>query len=83
MGAGYHTIHHTSYKHNYGHYTIFMDQFFGTMLTPEEDGWGVSETEEQVKGAGEVSKSVSPAGSVSDLQEVSESRNAAKVVKAQ
>ena len=22
MGAGYHTIHHTTYKHNYGHYTV-------------------------------------------------------------
>lgn len=24
LGAGYHTIHHTTYKHNYGHYFIFM-----------------------------------------------------------
>ncbi|GFH31054.1 fatty acid hydroxylase domain-containing protein [Haematococcus lacustris] len=23
MGAGYHTIHHTTYKHNYGHYFTF------------------------------------------------------------
>jgi len=37
MGAGYHSIHHTSYKHNYGHYFIFMDQLFGTMLSPEEE----------------------------------------------
>ncbi|MEW5300108.1 MAG: hypothetical protein WDW36_003062 [Sanguina aurantia] len=36
MGAGYHTIHHTTYKHNYGHYFIFMDQMFGTLESPEE-----------------------------------------------
>ncbi|KAJ8442483.1 hypothetical protein Cgig2_022366 [Carnegiea gigantea] len=34
MGAGYHTIHHTTYRHNYGHYTIFMDWLFGTLRTP-------------------------------------------------
>ncbi|KAL5671275.1 hypothetical protein ACJX0J_015581, partial [Zea mays] len=31
MGAGYHTIHHTTYRHNYGHYTIWMDWMFGTL----------------------------------------------------
>jgi sterol desaturase/sphingolipid hydroxylase (fatty acid hydroxylase superfamily) len=36
MGAGYHTIHHTTYRHNYGHYFTFFDQLFGTMVTPEE-----------------------------------------------
>lgn len=36
MGAGYHTIHHTTYKHNYGHYFVYMDKFFGTLVTPEE-----------------------------------------------
>lgn len=36
MGAGYHTIHHTSYRDNYGHYFIFMDWLFGTLLTPED-----------------------------------------------
>ncbi len=36
MGAGYHTIHHTTYKHNYGHYFVFMDWAFGTLETPEE-----------------------------------------------
>jgi sterol desaturase/sphingolipid hydroxylase (fatty acid hydroxylase superfamily) len=36
MGAGYHTIHHTSYRHNYGHYFTFMDQLFGTLLHPED-----------------------------------------------
>jgi len=60
MGAGYHSIHHTSYKHNYGHYTIFMDQVFGTMLTPED--------EEEDKG-GKLERQVSPAGSVSGLVE--------------
>lgn len=36
MGAGYHTIHHTTYKHNYGHYFVYMDKLFGTLVTPEE-----------------------------------------------
>ncbi|GFR45951.1 hypothetical protein Agub_g7417 [Astrephomene gubernaculifera] len=36
MGAGYHTIHHTTYKHNYGHYFVFIDWLYGTMLTPEQ-----------------------------------------------
>ncbi|XP_010265061.1 PREDICTED: delta(7)-sterol-C5(6)-desaturase-like isoform X2 [Nelumbo nucifera] len=37
MGAGYHTIHHTTYRHNYGHYTIWMDWFFGTLRDPDLD----------------------------------------------
>ncbi|CAM0879020.1 unnamed protein product [Alopecurus aequalis] len=36
MGAGYHTIHHTTYRHNYGHYTIWMDSLFGTLSEPED-----------------------------------------------
>lgn len=36
MGAGYHLIHHTTYKHNYGHYFVYMDWAFGTLETPEE-----------------------------------------------
>jgi len=36
MGGGYHAIHHTTYKHNYGHYTIYFDRMFGTLETPEE-----------------------------------------------
>ncbi|KAM0897351.1 hypothetical protein ACQ4PT_022614 [Festuca glaucescens] len=36
MGAGYHTIHHTTYRHNYGHYTIWMDSLFGTLQKPED-----------------------------------------------
>lgn len=35
MGAGYHTVHHTTYRHNYGHYTILMDWVFGTLRDPE------------------------------------------------
>ncbi|RDX66259.1 Delta(7)-sterol-C5(6)-desaturase 1, partial [Mucuna pruriens] len=35
--AGYHTIHHTTYRHNYSHYTIWMDWMFGTLCDPEED----------------------------------------------
>ncbi|CAA7038561.1 unnamed protein product [Microthlaspi erraticum] len=34
MGAGYHTIHHTTYKHNYGHYTIWIDWMFGSLRVP-------------------------------------------------
>lgn len=34
MGAGYHLIHHTSYKHNYGHYLTFCDWMFGTLKRP-------------------------------------------------
>ncbi|KAD7479279.1 hypothetical protein E3N88_02415 [Mikania micrantha] len=37
MGAGYHTIHHTTYRHNYGHYMILMDWMFGTLRDPLED----------------------------------------------
>ena len=36
MGAGYHTIHHTDYKTNYGHYFTYMDYLFGTLLPPDE-----------------------------------------------
>ncbi|KXZ52406.1 hypothetical protein GPECTOR_9g450 [Gonium pectorale] len=36
MGGGYHTIHHTTYKQNYGHYFVFMDWMMGTMYTPEQ-----------------------------------------------
>ncbi|EFJ12106.1 hypothetical protein SELMODRAFT_182646 [Selaginella moellendorffii] len=34
MGAAYHTIHHTTYKHNYGHYTVWMDWMCGTLNEP-------------------------------------------------
>lgn len=37
MGAGYHTIHHTLYNYNYGHYFTFVDRLFGTLITPEEN----------------------------------------------
>mmetsp|Transcript_16805 Transcript_16805/g.43963 ORF Transcript_16805/g.43963 Transcript_16805/m.43963 type:complete len:380 (-) Transcript_16805:600-1739(-) len=77
MGAGYHTIHHTSYKHNYGHYTVFFDQLYGTMLTPEE---------EQEEKAARKQRAVSPAGSVSGALDGEEqslgSLDAAKAVKA-
>lgn len=35
MGAAYHTIHHTTYKHNYGQYFIFWDWVFGTLEVPD------------------------------------------------
>ncbi|KAH7847446.1 hypothetical protein Vadar_026161 [Vaccinium darrowii] len=37
MGAGYHTIHHITYRHNYGNYTIWMDWMFGTLRPPADD----------------------------------------------
>ena len=37
MGAGYHTIHHITYHHNYGHFTIWMDWMFGTLCHPTDD----------------------------------------------
>lgn len=37
MGAGYHTIHHTTYRHNYGHFTTWMDYMFGTLRDPMAD----------------------------------------------
>lgn len=33
-GAGHHTIHHTTYKSNYGQYTILWDSLFGTYRDP-------------------------------------------------
>lgn len=38
MGAAYHSIHHTTYRHNYGHYTIWMDWMFGTLQKPKTVG---------------------------------------------
>ena len=35
MGSGFHTIHHTTYKHNYGHYTVLFDWLFGTLKYPD------------------------------------------------
>ncbi|GLJ09919.1 hypothetical protein SUGI_0118320 [Cryptomeria japonica] len=43
MGAGYHTIHHTTYRHNYGHYTIWMDWMFGTLCDPILDAKNLKE----------------------------------------
>lgn len=36
MGAGYHTIHHTTYRHNYGQFFTYMDGLFGTLQYPED-----------------------------------------------
>ncbi|KAH7846724.1 hypothetical protein Vadar_017402 [Vaccinium darrowii] len=35
--AGYHTIHHITYRHNFGNYTIWMDWMFGTLRPPTDD----------------------------------------------
>ena len=37
MGAAYHTIHHTTYRHNHGQFFIYMDKIFGTLLLPEQE----------------------------------------------
>ncbi|MED6217367.1 hypothetical protein PIB30_016991 [Stylosanthes scabra] len=37
MGSGYHTVHHVTYRHNYGHFTIWMDWMFGTLAEPDVD----------------------------------------------
>ena len=45
MGAGYHTIHHTTYRHNYGQFFTYMDRAFGTIMYPEKSGkkeWNVN-----------------------------------------
>ncbi|KAJ6369687.1 hypothetical protein OIU76_028019, partial [Salix suchowensis] len=47
MGAGYHTIHHTTYKHNYGHYTIWMDWMLGTLRDPEDDSCQKAQKQER------------------------------------
>ena len=36
LGAGYHSIHHTTYRHNYGHYFTYMDGLHGTLVSPKE-----------------------------------------------
>lgn len=36
LGSGYHTVHHTTYKDNYGQYTIYFDWLFGTLTAPED-----------------------------------------------
>ncbi|CAI5970130.1 unnamed protein product [Closterium sp. NIES-64] len=50
MGAKYHTIHHTTYRHNYGHYTVLFDWLFGTLHSPEE----YEEERRRVKGKAKV-----------------------------
>lgn len=34
MGAGYHAIHHLTYRHNYGHYTTMFDWMFNSLKAP-------------------------------------------------
>lgn len=36
LGAGYHCLHHITYRHNFGHYTTYMDWLMGTLLSPED-----------------------------------------------
>lgn len=42
-GAAHHTIHHTTFKSNYGQYTTVWDKLFGTFLDPRKAGAGVTE----------------------------------------
>lgn len=35
MGAAYHTIHHTTYRHNYGQIFTFWDWYYGTLRVPK------------------------------------------------
>ncbi|CAG9467836.1 unnamed protein product [Pedinophyceae sp. YPF-701] len=46
MGAGYHAIHHITYRHNHGHYFTYMDRIFGTLYTPEEFGYHADDHKE-------------------------------------
>ena len=42
MGAGYHTLHHTTYRDNYGQFFVFFDWVHETLLPPKhrrEQGW--------------------------------------------
>ena len=34
LGAGHHTIHHTHFKYNYGHYTTIFDRLLKTLQSP-------------------------------------------------
>lgn len=36
MGAGFHTVHHTTYVDNYGQFFIYFDWLFGTLTAPED-----------------------------------------------
>jgi sterol desaturase/sphingolipid hydroxylase (fatty acid hydroxylase superfamily) len=40
MGSGYHTLHHTTYKNNYGQFFTFMDWVHGTLDVPYLDAAG-------------------------------------------
>ena len=55
MGAGYHTIHHTTYRHNYGHYTVLFDWLFGTLQAPQV-GAAAGATPKPKKAAGSAKK---------------------------
>lgn len=50
MGAGYHAIHHLTYKHNYGHYTTAFDWMFGSLLAPKVEAEAPAGSEDEKKG---------------------------------
>ena len=37
MGAGYHLLHHTNYRTNYGHYLTYCDRIFGSLEVPKRE----------------------------------------------
>ncbi|XP_031499183.1 delta(7)-sterol-C5(6)-desaturase-like [Nymphaea colorata] len=37
LGAGYHMLHYTTNRHNYGRYTLLLDWFFGTLRDPDAE----------------------------------------------
>lgn len=45
LGAGFHTVHHTTYVSNYGQFFIYFDWLFGTLTSPED----LIEAEEKTK----------------------------------
>lgn len=46
-GAKHHTIHHTTFRSNYGQYTTFWDRMFGTYQDPWDDSPQVAAEEEE------------------------------------
>lgn len=49
MGAGYHAIHHLTYRHNYGHYTTAFDWLFGSLQKPVLEAAAPARAEEEKK----------------------------------
>lgn len=50
MGAGYHTLHHTLYRDNYGQFFVFFDWVHDTLTSPE--AWEATKAAGAAKAAG-------------------------------